>query len=525
MNMSSTCRNLVLILGDQLDAYSSALEDVDADQDILWMAENMEEATHVWCHKIRLAFFFSCMRHFRKEQEEKGRRVQYHELTPDGRKDSGRSFSEILKADVRKLSPERLIWVQPGDYRVARALEETAEELDLPFDVRTDSHFYTTPEEFSEFAEGRKNLVMEYFYRELRRKHNILVDDNGKPEGGDWNYDADNRETFGKDGPQDLPPDPGVSPDEITRAVMEMVESRFADHPGTLDHFDYPVTRKQARSELRKFIRHRLPNFGTYEDAMWKGEATLYHSRLSAVMNNKLLPAKECVDAAVKAYEDGEAPLNSVEGFVRQILGWREFIRGIYWEHMPEYAEQNALRTGDTDVPSFFWDGDTEMACAADCMDSVIKHAWSHHIPRLMVLGQFSLLLGVHPYKFHEWHMGMYVDAVDWVSLPNTLGMSQYGDGGIVGTKPYCASGNYIKKMGNFCKECRYNPAKATGEDACPFTTLYWDFLDRHSASFSNNRRMTFQMKNLERKDPETLKEIRSKAREIKQTLADGGKI
>ena len=518
-------RKFVLVLGDQLDADSAVFNDFDPDQDALWMAENVEESTHVWCHKVRLTFFFSCMRHFRDEQRDLGRTVHYHELTSDGRKDSGKGFSDILKASIRELKPERLVWVLPGDFRVASQLEDTAQEMDLPYDILPDDHFYTTPEDVEEFAHDRKNLVMEYFYRGLRKKHGILVDDKGKPEGGEWNYDQDNRETFGKKGPQDLPSPPSVTPDEITKEVMAMVEKRFGDHPGTLDHFDYPVTRKEATSELRKFIKYRLPMFGTFEDAMWKGESTLYHSRLSAVMNNKLLPAKTCVKKAIDAYKSGDAPLNSVEGYVRQILGWREFIRGVYWLHMPEYAEGNALRTGDTEVPKFFWDGDTDMACAADCMKSVVNHAWSHHIPRLMVLGEFSLLLGAHPYKFHEWHMAMYVDAIDWVSLPNTLGMSQYGDGGIVGTKPYCASGNYIKKMGNFCSACRYNPSKATGDDACPFTTLYWDFLDRHQKHFSDNRRMNFQMKNLERKDEETLKEIRSKARKIKQILADGGKV
>jgi deoxyribodipyrimidine photolyase-related protein len=518
---SSNVRNLVLILGDQLDADSAVFDDFDPEQDHLWMAENAEEATHVWSHKIRLTFFFSCMRHFRDEQRDEGRTVHYHELTADGRQDSGRGFAELLSATVRDVQPQRLVWVQPGDYRVATLLKETAESLGLPFTVLPDRHFYTTPEDFSEYAEGRKSLIMEYFYRGLRKKFGILVDEDGKPEGGDWNYDSDNRETFGKEGPGDLPSPPGHPPDEITKDVMKMVEQRFGDHPGRLEGFDYPVTRKEAASELRNFIRHRLPKFGRFEDAMWNGEATLYHSRLSAVMNNKLLPARSCVEQAVEAYHNGDALLNSVEGYVRQILGWREFIRGVYWHHMPEYADRNALRTGETDVPAFFWDGKTDMACAADCMDSVLNHAWSHHIPRLMVLGQFSLLLGVHPYRFHEWHMAMYVDAVDWVSLPNTLGMSQYGDGGLVGTKPYCASGNYIRKMSNHCASCRYNPGKATGEDACPFTTLYWDFLDRHREGFSNNRRMTFQMKNLERKDDQTMKEIRSKARKLKKQLAE----
>jgi deoxyribodipyrimidine photolyase-related protein len=258
---------------------------------------------------------------------------------------------------------------------------------------------------------------------------------------------------------------------------------------------------------------------------MWSGESTLYHSRLSALLNVKLLDPRFCLDKAVAACDAGEAPINSVEGFVRQVLGWREFIRGVYWLHMPDYAERNALQCSDRDVPSFFWDGETDMACVADCMANLRREAWAHHIPRLMVLGQFSLLLGVHPYRFHEWHMAMYIDAVDWVSLPNALGMSQHGDGGIVGTKPYCASGNYINRMSNYCGQCRYKPGQAAGDEACPFTTLYWDFLQRHSERFANNTRMKFQMKNLERKSKDELREIRRRAQQIRDRIDAGERL
>ena len=524
-NPETRPRYLVLILGDQLDRNSAAFDGFDPQQDAVWMAETAEEATHVWCHKMRLAFFFSAMRHFRDELRDGGRFVHYHELTRRPSDDRGHSFADILSHDVQRLHPYKLVLVQPGDHRVLTMLREAAQDLECGVDILPDHHFYVDADYFKDYARDRKTLVLESFYRTLRKREHILVDSQGQPIGGEWNFDKENRKTFGKDGPGDIKQPRRFQVDAMTQDVIELVEARFPDHPGTLEEFDLPVTHDQARAYLRDFIEHRLPDFGTYEDAMWKDRPFLYHSRLSAVLNVKLLDPRSCVDKAVEAYEAGEAPLNSVEGFVRQILGWREFIRGVYWLHMPEYAKSNELDCADRDVPGFFWDGETDMACVADCMKSLIATGWTHHIPRLMVMGQFSLLLGVHPYQFHEWHMAMYVDAIDWVSLPNALGMSQYGDGGIVGTKPYCASGNYINRMSNYCKGCRYDHKKAAGENACPFTTLYWDFLDRHRNRFSPNRRMTFQMKNLERKPESDLKQIRSRANELRATIDGGGRM
>jgi deoxyribodipyrimidine photolyase-related protein len=297
-----------------------------------------------------------------------------------------------------------------------------------------------------------------------------------------------------------------------------MVARRFPDNPGKLESFDYPVTRAQAYAALRDFIKHRLANFGTYQDAMVTGHPYLYHSRLSCVLNLHLLDPRDAIDAAVDAYEEGAAPLNSVEGFVRQILGWREFIRGIYWLKMPRYAELNAL-DADLPMPAFMWTAETEMNCIRQSVGQLIDHAYAHHIQRLMVLGLFAMLLGVRPYDVHRWHMSMYADAIDWVSLPNVLGMSQYGDGGIVGTKPYAASGNYINRMGDYCDGCRYNPKVAVGDDACPFTTLYWDFLARNRREISGNRRMVFQLKNLDRKDDDELRAIGRRAHKLKTEL------
>eukprot|EP00913_Durusdinium_trenchii_P013416 g12597.t1 len=421
------------------------------------------------------------MRHFRDELRDRHRDVHYHELSRRKSDDRGTSFGEVLRKDVKKHSPDRLIIVEPGDFRVRRQLQDVADKLGIKLEVRTDRHFYCSADEFEAYAEGRKSLVLEYFYREMRRRHDVLIDDDGEPVGGRWNFDDANRESFGKDGPGSLPKRVSHRVDEVTRGVIELVEKRFSDHPGNLDAFDLPVTRRQARYALKRFVADILPEFGRWEDAMWSGEPFLYHSRLSAPLNLKLLSPRACVDAAVDAFHADAAPLNSVEGFVRQILGWREFVRGIYWSKMPEYAERNYFKH-DAELPQFFWDGETDMRCVADAMRNVSHHGYSHHIQRLMVLGNLALLLGVHPYKFHEWHLAMYVDAVDWVSLPNALGMSQFGDGGVIGSKPYCSGGNYINNMSNYCGNCRFDYRERTGDNACPFTTLYWDFLAPLSA-------------------------------------------
>ncbi|MEM9702844.1 MAG: cryptochrome/photolyase family protein, partial [Planctomycetota bacterium] len=359
-------------------------------------------------------------------------------------------------------------------------------------------------------------LLLETFYRQMRKKHDVLMDD-GEPVGGEWNLDHDNRESFSKAGPDSPTPPHRFRPDAVTEAVCEMVESRFADHPGTLENFTLPVDRSEALTMLRDFIHRQLPLFGKYEDAMWTDEEFLYHSRLSAPLNLKLITPQECVEKAVAAYHDGHAPLNSVEGFVRQLLGWREFIRGVYWRFMPDYADRNELQA-EGRLPEFFWTGETEMTCVRESMRSVLKHGYAHHIQRLMVLGNLALNLGVHPYKFHEWHVQLYLDSVDWASLPNTLGMSQHGDGGVVGTKPYCASGNYINKMSNYCKNCRFNPKKSVGENACPQTVFYWDFLARHEERFEGNFRMKFQVKNVRRKrEKGELNDILAKADALRE--------
>lgn len=489
-------RHLVLVLGDQLDADSSVLQDFDPAQDVVWMAEVDQESTHVWSAKQRIALFLSAMRHFAQDLQARGFALHYTCL--DDARNQGTLALELGYA-ITQLKPGALVMAAPGDWRVLQSLRAVAAERQLPLDLRDDTHFFSTVREFAAHAEGRKQLRLEYWYRALRRKHRILMEGE-EPLGGQWNFDADNRESFGKAGPQNVPPPARFEPDAITQEVIALVNQRFATHPGTLQSFGWPVTRTQALLALQAFIAQRLPLFGQFEDAMWAGEPWLYHSQLSCALNLKLLNPREVVQAAEDALRAGQAPLAAVEGFIRQILGWREYVRGIYWTQMPRYLDSNAL-DAHAELPAWYWTGATDMACLKDAIGQTLTHGYAHHIQRLMVTGLYALLLGVKPQAVHGWYLSVYVDAVEWVELPNTLGMGQFADGGLMASKPYVASGKYIQRMGNHCKGCRYDPALSTGDTACPYTTLYWDFLIRHEALLQKNPRMAMQLKNLARLD------------------------
>ena len=458
------------------------------------MAEVAEESEHVWSSRPRTALFLSAMRHFAQGLHARGWPLHYVHLDDEGNRGS---LAAELEAATAAHHPQRLVMTHPGDWRVWRAIEGVSERTGVPLDVRDDRHFYATTREFAAHAHGRKQLRLEYFYRELRRRHGVLMDGD-EPAGGRWSFDTENRAAFGKAGPPAVPPPPSVPPDALTRDVLALVQRRFASHPGRLDRFAWPVTRDQALAALAAFIEERLPEFGRYQDAMWTGEPWLYHSCLSAALNLKLLDPREVVSAAEAAYRDNHAPLASVEGFVRQILGWREYVRGIYWTQMPGYLSNNALDAHEP-LPAFYWTGETPMACLRDTITQTLEYGYAHHIQRLMITGLYALMLGVEPAQVHEWYLAVYVDAIEWAELPNTLGMSQHADGGLMASKPYAASGKYIQRMSNYCEGCRFDPAKRTGEDACPFTTLYWDFLARHRARLARNPRMVMQVKNLER--------------------------
>lgn len=504
-------RNLVVVLGDQLDLDAAAFDGFDADLDAVWMAEVAEESTHVWSSKPRITMFLAAMRHFALALQQAGRPLHYARLDAPGNRGS---LAAQLQADIERLKPSRLVMTAPGDWRVLQAIRMVAKAHGLPLDIREDRHFYVSVREFAAHAGARKSLRMEYFYREQRKRHRVLMHGD-KPVGGQWNFDADNREAFAAAGPGAVPPRAAFAPDAITAEVIALVNVRFAAHPGRLDSFAWPVTRAQALQALRAFIDARLPLFGRYQDAIWPDDPWLYHSHLSAALNLKLLNPREVVAAAEAAYRDGQARLASVEGFIRQILGWREYVRGIYWTQMPGYLERNALDAHEG-LPAWYWTGATDMACLRDALAQTLTHGYANHIQRLMVTGLYALMLGVHPKQVHEWYLAVYVDAVEWVELPNTLGMSQYADGGVMGSKPYIATGRYIDRMSPHCKSCRYDPAQRSGDRACPFTTLYWDFLMRHEALLANNPRIALQVKNLARLTDADKQAVRERAAAIR---------
>lgn len=507
-------RNLVLVLGDQLDPDSTALAEFDRARDVVWMAEVAHEAEQVWSTKARIAMFLAAMRHFRDAVCKRGYRVEYRAL---GEHDHA-TLEDGLAADLAVLKPERVIAVKPGEWRLAQSLPEVARDAGCAWSERPDTHFFCDPADFADWARGRKELRMEHFYRWLRKREDVLME-RGKPVQGRWNFDAENRKRFGREGPDLLAKPPAFPPDATTREVIALVNDRFAQHPGRLDGFDWPMTPAQAQTALDDFIAHRLPLFGRYQDAMWSDEPFLYHALLSSSMNLKLLSPRRVVAAAVEAYRNKRAPIEAVEGFVRQILGWREFVRGVYWLRMPGFIEENALGA-DAPLPRLYWDGDTDMTCMRNALRQTLDLGYAHHIQRLMVTGNFALLLGVRPAEIHAWYLAVYVDAVEWVELPNTLGMSQYVDDGVMVSKPYAASGRYIQRMSNYCTHCRYDPGDATGEDACPFTTLYWDFLARHESRFRDHPRAGMQWRSLDRVPAGRLAAIRARAQTIRDSLA-----
>ena len=513
-------RNLIVVLGDQLDLEASAYDNFDARVDAVWMAEVADESTRVWSNRPRIVMFLAAMRHFALALKAVNRPLHYAQLDASGNQGS---LAAQLKADMERLRPARLVMTEPGEWRVLQAIKAVADASSTPLEICEDRHFLSSVSDFAAHARGRKSLRMEYFYREQRRRHSVLMDpqNEGAPLGGKWNFDAENREAFGAAGPGEVPPRCAFKPDAVTRKVIALVEGRFPQHPGRLESFAWPVTRAEALQSLRAFVKERLPQFGLYQDAMWPGDPWLYHSHLSAALNLKLLNPREVLAAAVAAYESGHAPLASVEGFVRQILGWREYVRGIYWTQMPGYLELNTLGA-DADLPEWYWTGDTDMACLRDAIGQSLTHGYANHIQRLMVTGLYALMLGVEPKQVHAWYLAVYVDAVEWVELPNTLGMSQYADGGLMGSKPYVATGKYIERMSPHCKGCRYDPAQRSGERACPFTTLYWNFLMHHEGILAKNPRMALQVKNLARMNAAQRQEVALRAAAIRRGEVGG---
>lgn len=511
----SGLRHLVVVLGDQLDVESAAFDGFDPVQDRVWLCEAPAEARYAWSHKARVALFLSAMRHFRAELTERGWPCSYLETDAHPYE----TLADALAATLDEYAPQRVIGITAGEWRLARDLQRVCAAAGVPLDLRPDRHFLCSTAEFAGWMDGRKVPLMEHFYRWMRKRTGWLMED-GEPAGGRWNFDADNRESFDARGPGLVPPAEAFPPDAITREVFALVEARYGDHPGTLETFGWPVTREQARVALRDFIDHRLADFGRHQDAMWDREPWLWHSRLSAALNLHLLDPREVCEAAMTAWRDHRAPIAAVEGFVRQILGWREYARGLYWHHMPQYLDDNALDAHQP-LPAFYWTGDTPMNCLHVTVRDTLRNGYAHHIQRLMVTGLFGLLLGIDPKQMHQWYLAIYVDAVEWVELPNTIGMSQHADGGLMGSKPYIASGKYIDRMSNYCTGCHYDPAQATGDKACPFTTLYWDFLARHRDRFAAHPRLKMQVRNLDRKAECEQADIARASEALRASLAE----
>ncbi|MGB3726787.1 MAG: cryptochrome/photolyase family protein [Glaciecola sp.] len=490
---------LCLLLGDQLNLSMESLQHIDKKTDMVLMAEVRAEATYVKHHKKKIAFIFSAMRHFANELESEGFNVRYIKYTDDNCTKS--LFDAVLQTCDSYIIDEIYV-CKPGEYRLFEDIKTWSEKLDMAVNICSDNRFIAKESFFSSWASNRKQLRMEYFYREMRKQTQYLMD-NGKPSGDKWNFDSDNRAKLPKD--MTPPPPTMFEPDTITEEVIALVESEFSDHFGDLLPFHYAVTRTQALTVLNEFIEQRLPNFGTYQDAMVQDEPWMYHSHISFYLNTGLLMPTEVLDAAQQAYIDGHAALNCVEGFIRQILGWREYVRGFYWHLMPGYNEENYLQAKH-ELPEFYWSGKTDMNCISQSVKQTKEHAYAHHIQRLMVLGNFALLAGIAPSELNRWYLIVYGDAYEWVELPNVSGMVLFADGGLLASKPYAASGAYIHKMSNYCNHCHYNVKAKTGEDACPFNYLYWGFLHKHKHLFENNPRMAMIYKTMGRMDQEKLR-------------------
>jgi deoxyribodipyrimidine photolyase-related protein len=487
---------LRFVLGDQLTRDVSALQGLDAGRDVVLMVEVVDEATYARHHKQKIAFIFSAMRHFAQDLRAQGVRVDYVRL--DDSQNTGSFGGELARALARH-APDQVIVTEPGEWRVWQMMLDWRETLAVPLDIRPDTRFFATREAFAAFARGRKHYRMEFFYREMRRQTGLLME-NGKPVGGAWNFDVENRKALPKN--YVAPVRPVFAPDTITREVMALVADRFADHFGDLESFNWPVTRQDALRALDAFIAHALPGFGDVQDAMKADEDFLNHALLSPCLNAGLLTAGEVCAKAEAAWRSGHAPLNAVEGFIRQVLGWREFVRGLYWHEMPGYAETNFL-DATRSLPAFYWTGETDMRCLALAVQATRRNAYAHHIQRLMVLGNFALLAGIAPAEIEAWFLVVYADAYEWVELPNVHGMAIFADGGVMASKPYAASGAYIDRMSDYCTGCRYDPKAKSGPDACPFNALYWAFLIRNEEKLGNNPRMAMPYRTLRHFSPE----------------------
>ena len=508
-------KTLIPVLGDQLSLNLSSLADADPANSVVLMMEVADETTYVRHHRRKIAYILSAMRHHAADLAARGWTVDYVKL--DDPDNSGSFTGEVARA-LQRHAPDRIVVTEAGEWRVAAMLDAWETLFGLPVAIRPDTRFLCSHAEFAEWADdGRQGLVMEWFYRLMRRKTGLLMN-GAKPEGDRWNFDKDNRNPTKRDL---LMPRPlSFAADTITQEVLQLVEQRFTF--GNLAGFDFAVTRADALRQQDHFLDTALARFGECQDAMLADEPFLYHAILSPYLNSGLLDPLELAQAVEARYRAGGVPLNSAEGFIRQVIGWREYVRGIYWREGPDYVRRNYLNA-TRPLPTFYWTGDTDMHCLAQAIGQTIDHAYAHHIQRLMVTGNFALLIGADPVEVHTWYLEVYADAYEWVELPNTLGMSQFADGGLLGSKPYAASGAYIDRMSDYCRTCRYDPKQRLGDDACPFNALYWDFLARNEGKLRDNRRLALPYRNWDRAEPEARAATRAQAARFLAALDEAG--
>ena len=505
-------RRLRFVLGDQLSRDLSSLRGLDPATDVVLMAEVADETSYVPHHPQKVVFILSAMRHFAGDLAAAGITVDYVRL--DDPANTGSFGSELVRA-VERIGPDAVLVTEPGEWRVLEILQDARETLPVPLTILDDDRFICSRAEFAAWAEDRKTYRMEFFYREMRRKTGLLMDGDA-PVGGQWNFDAENRKPLPRD--MRLPQRLRFPPDPITADVADLVRRRFPERWGSLDRFGWAVTRDDALRALEEFATTALPNFGDHQDAMKAGEPFLFHGLVSPYLNAGLLDPREVCLRAEREWCEGRAPLNAVYGFVRQVLGWREYVRGLYWLRMPDYARTNAL-AADRPLPAFYWTGETDMNCLRQCVGDTMAHAYAHHIQRLMVLGNFALIAGLAPAEVEAWFLAVYADAYEWVELPNVHGMVLFADGGVLASKPYAASGAYIDRMSDYCSGCRFDPDVKSGEHACPFNPLYWDFLVRNEARLAGNPRMAMPYRTLSRMSPERRAEIARDAERILSAL------
>ncbi len=502
---------LRVVFGDQLSHDIAALKDMDRLADRVLMMEVISENTQAPHHKQKIVLVLSAMRHFAEELRQSGVQVDYVSLEDE---DNTGSLTGELERAVARGAPSRVILTSPSEWRVRNEVRQWADACAVNVEVREDDRFFASHARFAAWAKGRCGWRMETFYREMRREHDVLMDAN-EPAGGQWNYDPDNRKRLP---PRIVPPSRRrFEPDATTREVMALVERRFSNHFGRLDAFGWPVTRSDALAALDDFITHALPSFGDYQDAMKAGAPFLFHALLAPAMNYGLLGPREVCRAAEQAWRAGQAPLNAVEGFIRQILGWREYVRGVYQTLMPDYAHSNALQATRR-LPDLYWTGRTDLRCLSETISATAEYAYAHHIQRLMITGNFALLAGVRPDEIERWYLIVYADALEWVEMPNTLGMAVYADGGQMASKPYAASGAYIDKMSDYCAGCAFDVKQKTGPKACPFNYLYWAFLIRQQPRLGGNPRLAMPYRTLQNWSAERKADIVAEA----QAFLDG---